>query len=305
MYSLDQFARGLANPHLAVREAKSLVRPAYLAARKRFRRAPMLDVPASDWDNLLILDACRYDLFAAVCDLEGDLTRVVSRGTGTNEFLRANFEGGAFGDVVYVTANPHLHFRDARFHDVIPLWDDHWDDDLDTVPPEAVSEATLDAHERYPNKRLLVHFVQPHYPFIGEAGRRLADSLGEFRGFLEDSRPIFRHLAAGDVDTETVWNAYRENLEVVLPAVDRLADALPGKTVASSDHGNAFGEWGVFGHGGPPVPALVDVPWFVFPVAERKEIVSGSADVDAAAVASDAAGDGGVIQGRLERLGYL
>jgi hypothetical protein len=32
--------------------------------------------------------------------------------------------------------------------------------------------------------------------------------------------------------------------------------------VISADHGNAFGEWGIYGHPGKtPLPCLTDVPW--------------------------------------------
>jgi len=34
------------------------------------------------------------------------------------------------------------------------------------------------------------------------------------------------------------------------------------KMVISADHGNAFGEWGIYGHPGrTPLPCLTEVPW--------------------------------------------
>ena len=39
-----------------------------------------------DWDNLIILDACRYDLFNAVAGINSDY--IISRGSDTAEFLR-------------------------------------------------------------------------------------------------------------------------------------------------------------------------------------------------------------------------
>jgi hypothetical protein len=301
MYSADQLVEGARNPHKIVEEVRDWGLGAYLETVGRHRQRRAIDVMAADWDNLLILDACRYDLFESVHTLPGDLRKVVSRGTGTDEFLKANVDGGEFPDVVYLTANPHLHFVDARFHDVWKLWETDWDDELDTVRPENIVERTLSAHERYPNKRLVSHFVQPHYPFIGETGRELEARDIEIRGFLEDTTSIFQHLDNGTVKRERVWAAYRENLELTLPHVRRLIEALPGKTVVTSDHGNAFGEWGITGHGGPKIPALVDVPWLTVDGADRKQVKPGKETVSSLDLA---AVDGGGVEDRLADLGY-
>lgn len=303
MYTVAQLLKGIRNPEKAVREVERRLRPLSLAYTRHVRPGQPLDVMDADWDNLIVLDACRYDLFAEVSDLRGELRKVVSKGTGTDEFLERNVAGRSFPETVYLTANPHLHFQDARFHDVVRLWETDWDDDLDTVTPAAAADRTLEAHERYPNKRLVAHFVQPHFPFIGETGRELAERGFAIRGFLEDDKTIFHHLADGTVDHDTVWRAYRENLELALPHVRRLLDRLPGRTVVTSDHGNAFGEWGVYDHGGPKIPALVDVPWLVVDEGERKRITEGDdtvSSLDLSAVEPD-----GVVQDRLAQLGYL
>jgi hypothetical protein len=303
MYSREQVLTGLRNPQKAVTELRRRVAlPLYLAYAERVRMRHAVDPMTADWDNLVVLDACRYDLFREVSTLPGTLERVVSPGTGTDEFLRETVEGRSFPETVYLTANPHLHFRDARFHDVDRLWATDWDDDLDTVPPAAAVERTIEAHDRHPNKRLVAHLVQPHYPFIGERGRELERRGHAFRGFLEDTPSVFHHLERGTVDREEVWAAYCENLELALPHAERLLEALPGKTVVTADHGNAFGEWGIYGHGGPKIPALVDVPWLVAPWDERKVVEPGEATVDTLDLS--AVEDGGVVEDRLRHLGY-
>jgi len=47
-----------------------------------------------------------------------------------------------------------------------------------TVLPETMTEATLEAKRRYLNKRLLLHYLQPHAPFLGPAGQNHFD-LGQ------------------------------------------------------------------------------------------------------------------------------
>jgi len=80
---------------------------------------------------------------------------------------------------VYVTANPQFHKireeLDCEFHAVIDCWWEDWDDAVQTVRPETTTSAALKAAAEYPEKRLFVHFNQPHVPFIGESGAETFD----------------------------------------------------------------------------------------------------------------------------------
>jgi bisphosphoglycerate-independent phosphoglycerate mutase (AlkP superfamily) len=81
------------------------------------------------------------------------------------------------------------------------------------------------------------------------------------------------------LEQELVWKAYQENLELALPQVVRLLGELRGKSVVTSDHGNAFGEFGVFGHpGGVYTNSLVKVPWLVTESNSRPKIKGELAD---------------------------
>jgi len=252
-----------------------------------------------DWDNLIILDACRYDLFEDVAapQLSGTLDKFKSRGTHTGEFMKQNFTDVDHNDTVYISSNPNPAEVDARFFDVISVWDDGWDADLHTVPPEEMTEATITASKDYPNKRIITHYLQPHYPFIGQIGKQFHDK----HGYTDLSKPdhIWLKMRRGDISKEEVWNAYEENLEVVLPHVSKLLKELIGKTVVTSDHGNAFGEYGVYGH--PPrayIPCLENVPWFEAKYEKRKKITKS----DASVTTQDDSAD---IEGRLADLGYF
>lgn len=247
-----------------------------------------------NWDNLLLLDACRYDLFEEVLKdhpLPGDLSMRKSSESGTPGYLRENFEGEQFHDIVYVTANPYVNTNlpADTFHAVVPVWDNGWDDDEQTVLPETMLEAARDANEQFPDKRLIVHFNQPHAPFIGDErlGSRQVSAirqkaLGNDRPHAKErTRTPFEMLGAGEVTREEVWIAYRSNLLAALPAVETLLEELPGRTAVTADHGNALGEWArpfplrVYGHPlGILIPALIDVPWFVHDDGPRKSITA-------------------------------
>lgn len=247
-------------------------------------------VVAEDWDNLVILDACRYDLFTEVLEdypLPGTLSARTTMESGTPGFLAANFGGETFHETVYVTANPYVDtdLDRSQFHAVDSVWRDGWDADLETVRPETMAARTIDAAEAYPDKRIIAHFLQPHAPFIGET--RLGEretlairqvALGDFGARRRDRTP-FERLGAGELSREEVWRAYRDNLEVAFPAVEELLESLSGRTAVTADHGNALGEFAkpfpirLYGHPlGILIPALTEVPWLVADNGERKAI---------------------------------
>jgi len=236
-------------------------------------------VMEEEWDTLIVLDACRADFFEEVADLDrfDGYSARVSLGSHSSEWTRRNFQGESFGDTVYVSANPHtsLEAGDA-FHHIVELWETDFDENVGVVRPETVRDAAIEAHEQFPDKRLIVHFMQPHGPFIGS-------EIGD------DHR-----------NESEYWQAYRENLEHVLPFAEDLFDAVPGKTVITADHGQAYTDGikdslGIGGHK-PRLrfPSLVEVPWAVLE-GERREIH--------AAETGEAQGEN--VQERLKDLGYL
>lgn len=129
-----------------------------------------------EWDCLVILDACRYDYFRDRYKkhFSGRLKRVVSEATSTSEWAKKNFGQGKHEDIVYVSSNPLINSkckvngfkgRDYFFR-VIDVWDTYWDENLTTVHPKFTSKATRVARAKWPNKKLISHFVQPHAPYI-------------------------------------------------------------------------------------------------------------------------------------------
>jgi hypothetical protein len=259
-------------------------------ARRRYTPpAPECEIAQEDWDNLVVLDACRFDQFERLNTLSGRLEARSSLGSATPEFLKRNFEGRTLHDTVYVTANPIHRLQDLEdvFHAVVDVWEFGWDDESKTVTPETMLEATVEAGDAYPDKRLIAHFLQPHYPFVGEG----ADRVGAHAGMEEthrrvrgedpvtDDPNVWDLVESGAIDEENVRAAYDGNLKAVLPAVETLVDTLHGLTVVTSDHGNLLGERiapfsrRMYGH--PfvtPVEPLRKVPWLVVEAADRKEV---------------------------------
>lgn len=277
----------------------------------------------SDWDHLIILDACRYDFFEQVYGdyLEGNLEKRKSIASSTPEWASKTFTDQH--DITYFSSNPFINGAglplneiewgsscgyewNAENHitDIIDVWHEAWDDDLGTVTPEGMNEVVLDNLDRTEDtERTIIHYMQPHAPYITRGrGRKVEKIRKSFKEAKEDGekndeedgvlstvgdivRPKFEDivedntmamklgmwveldpsslLSVGRNGTrETLEEYYEENLRLAMEQVVELVQELDGKVVVTSDHGEAFGEQGVWEHHiETHIPALVEVPW--------------------------------------------
>lgn len=207
-----------------------------------------------DWQNLIILDGCRYDTFQKkICT---DTESRISYGSSSKEFIEGNFSNENFEDTVVITANPYYtpdYFESLTgnklkeiFHTVFQVHETNWDQDLSTVKPEDVVEKALTARKLFPEKRLLIHFMQPHYPFIGE--KQVEGSGIRVKDGWTDGKTAWDLAEEGKIDRSDVVEAYESNLEYVWQQVENLATELDRDVVITADHGNWIGENGFYGH---------------------------------------------------------
>lgn len=152
-----------------------------------------------------------------------------------------------------------------------------------------------ETQQQYPNKRLIVHFIQPHHPYIGPTGREV----------FRPNTNMEQSILEADTDRSTLRKAYRENLDIIAPIIKYLIRNLSGKTVLTADHGELLGERSApvpyveYGHPkGTYVEKLVRVPWLEFDGEQRREITAGT-------IQDDHALDDSAIDDRLEALGYI
>lgn len=207
-----------------------------------------------EWDNLLILDACRHDIYEEVF---GDCDYRISVGGASKEFIRKTFsDQEEFQDTVYITANPHFYpskFRELTgsepkeiFHAVYNVYDTDWDDETGTVLPEPVVRDAISASNLFEEKRLIVHFMQPHTPFLDSD---IDGSALDWNDDLEKSgEEIYSLARMNKIDDRKVKKDFRRNLEILEEHIEELRDNLDGKTVVTADHGELLGENGMYGH---------------------------------------------------------
>jgi hypothetical protein len=266
----------------------------------------------SDWDMLVVLDGCRPDTLRRVADSFEFINSIETRtsvGSCSSEWLRRTFGQKRFreavGQTVMVTGNTWTdRYIDAdRFDALDEVWKYAWDEQLGTVRPEAITDRAIDiTRERRPS-RLVVHYMQPHHPFVPDP---VDGDTGMARTSRESSTSNpWTLLRKGAITPDRVRTAYAANLEYVLESVRVLLDNVDAaEVVITADHANLFGEWGLYGHPmRTPVPALVRVPW-VETTAVDQHTRSPSLAPPTALPVDSVSGDSDVTD-QLDALGYL
>ncbi|MFC7187962.1 hypothetical protein [Halorubrum yunnanense] len=266
-----------------------------------------------EWDALVVLDACRVDALQTVApeyDFLQEVGSVRSVGSHSYEWMVKTFterHGAEIGRTAYVSANPFT----ARefFEDSVPPKDRTVpfgpreygtvprdaigyvdeirrygvDDEYGFILPSRVTDRAIRAGREERTDRLLVHYMQPHDPFLVD-------------GAVEEH--IYGRLRAGELSRSQAWEWYLDALRMVLDEVAVLLDNLDAdRVVITADHGEAFGEFGFYGHmPGFPHPAVRRVPW-----AETTATDTGERDVDEERTPDDSFSD---LEEHLEDLGY-
>lgn len=243
-----------------------------------------------NWKNLIILDACRYDYFKQINWIKGELKKKISLGSHTKIWKEKNFTGD-YPDVIYISATPQVSKKRLGrnpFFKIENVWDYGWDKSIETVPPKEVSKAAFKLYKKHPDKRLVIHYLQPHrpYPLTPEVSRPKISSLNRYSPRKDILWSILKtllkilggaeglekrakrgknewdYLREGQIELKHVKEGYVDNLIWVLREVNKLLKKIEGKTIITSDHGNLFGEHFLYGH--PPklhFKELLEIPW--------------------------------------------
>ncbi|WP_254769056.1 hypothetical protein [Salinilacihabitans rarus] len=246
-----------------------------------------------DWDVLVILDACRLDVLRSVAPEYDFIETVDSRwsvGSHSHEWLAQTFSieyADEISDTAYISGNGHTYetfvaneyppdetvpicwprwqtVEEDTFGTIDMLWETAHRDQLG-VPPRAITDRTVEVAREADYERVVAHYMQPHIPYI-------AGSLEQDREPTDVEAGGWKHLESDGTTYDRVWELYEENLRLVLDDVELLLENVDAETVViTADHGNAFGEYTVYGHPeGFLLPCIKKVPWVVTSGSDEK-----------------------------------
>ena len=243
-------------------------------------------IVAGEWDVLVVLDACRADAYQQVV---GRSEVVRSPAVCTAGWIKAVWPVFARSEGVrYYNANPVVD-RTLASMDVAPstfeltpmwrsLWGRHGAGRIPSVHPQAISGYIWANQCPIPT---VVHYLQPHSPYIGDPPLALTrwggsggGAGGEFGEACCALTAPGRAVREGRTSWPEVREAYLGNLRLAWDAVQVLAGSFSDyRVVVTADHGEVLGEHGGrFGHEcGWDFPELRAVPWHVIEPCSRDE----------------------------------
>lgn len=316
---------GLKNPMLAVDQMvfEHLYRAPVVLLEDRLSVGT--NVFTREWDLLVILDTARVDALRAVADeydFVGEVEELTSVGASSPEWVARTFteeHADEIANTAYLSANGNVETvleRDAPTHDpgylthgLLSRFDYVHSDRLGRLeklwayepvgeegprghvegatPPRYVTDRAIDVCRNHDFDRTILHYHQPHNPYAARAmaeGRELHDYELHFR-----------------LDPERAWESYMDELRYVLDDVALLLENVDAdRVVISSDHGEGFGEYGVYGHPiGSLHPKIRTVPWAVTTATDEGTYEPETPPPSASESASDRS-----VDETLEALGY-
>lgn len=264
---------------------------------------------ADEWDVLVILDACRYDAFEETFENQywyENLESMYSVGSTSAEWMQKTFDTEKYyseiENTVYISGNP---FTDSfvpkqQFQHLEEVWRHNWDEEHGTMMPQPLTDAAITAQREYSPDRLIIHYMQPHHPFVNYPLTEMdVENFGHSNHTSE-----FDMIRNGTLSEETVWKRYIDNLEFVIQHCQtELFPNISGKTVLTADHGELFGEYGLYEHGwNIPFPPVKKVPWAVCHCSDSEE---SNPNYQLTEPAEQEEIDENEVEERLDSLGYL
>jgi len=227
----------------------------------------------SDWNVLVIIDCCRYDIFKELImeypDLRGNIIPVDSECYNTQQWYRHHWMPSApIDDILIVSAHPSIYRKVHRFDlffgraEMLKFAMSRAEaDDYSWMEPDNTFSVLKNIDTD--SKKLLIHILPPHLPYIGKRGREFLKSLRWKKGHFVT---IDIYEAVSEYALKNGWDEVRsyyvENLKVSLDSISRYVKKLKeyGTVVLSADHGEIIGP-DTYKHGLSNYSELREVPW--------------------------------------------
>jgi hypothetical protein len=268
------------------REAYAHATAGLRAANYPRQIARLDDFRRRDEYAIIVLDALRYDYASEILPqyFSGSLECTWSAGHDTFEYGARCWGDHVYDDLTYLSGAVPLNSKaDEDIFDIehfnqlyngwvpsetlpglVDAWRDCWDDALGAVPPE---DLTAYARDYTSSDQLVVHYGQPHAPYIGRRrllGHTHTRDAKPNQGQPVDE-PLWEAVKQRETRPRTLRAAYRANVhracQSIAPLVEDLAETRP--VVILADHGELLADYGpqYVSHPRTPYPEIRRVPW--------------------------------------------
>jgi len=242
-----------------------------------------------EWDLLIILDTCRVDAMESVSENHEfitDIHKTLSKGGQSAEWMVNTFTENwedEIANTALVSSNPHA--RSVFENELDSSFDDTHNSSVELLSrfgisnfvskddfghyetfwqlegehgqrlPRPVTDHAIEVARESDYERMIVHYMPPHSPYVAEAKE-------EDRPLNEYENNPFSYLRETG-DRKTVFNSHVANLEWILEEVELLLNNVDAENVIiTADHGDGFGEYGLYRHrAGHLSPKVRVIPW--------------------------------------------
>lgn len=254
-----------------------------------------MNMYSQDWDLMIILDTCRVDALKQLSSeysYLNDISSIWSVGSSTPEWTINTFNKNNLEEInktAYIVSSGYAGYviRDRIFHpnkDIefkeqwgvatpsdFKYYEESWDagNQVQGYPiPDNTTQRAVDVYRNVNPDRMVVHYFSPHSPFTYREIR----GEGSMREFEKNPFEILRN---GEGEIEEIWESYLDQLRVVLDSLKSLLNNVDAeKVIISADHGEAFGEMGLFEHrAGMIHPVVKKVPWAVTTATDNQTLI--------------------------------
>lgn len=241
-----------------------------------------------NWDALIILDACRVDALKEVAseyDFLEDIDSIMSVGSTSSEWMANTFTHGYLDKIEktsYLSVNGYTHevlfernFPESQYDSKFSFtnWEtvdgsdfyfleESWryleGNKYDRFNPRKVTNRAISHYRDADPDKLIIHYNQPHTPYCS---KWFDGPKAQLEPWEKDP---FHYLMNGG-DFTRVWSSYLDEIRFALDQIELLRQNIDAERIAiSADHGEAFGEMGIYGHpGGVFHPSVKFVPWTI------------------------------------------
>ena len=164
-------------------------------------------------------------------------------------------------ETLYVTGNHYANRIDRSLLGGFETAHDYgeWAYEAAAPPAHVITDLAISAARESAWDRCIVHYMQPHKPFLERGGSREEYDVIPWSIGYEP----YRRVLKGNLAIEDLHAAFKNNLQYVLSEVKTLLKNINArKTVITADHGQALGEDGLWDHAvGVNHPSMRCVPW--------------------------------------------